>query len=78
MAAFSSSLSAVGLSTAAMLLPTSTMEASLSTATASPHTPSDGLDDSECELLGPFALLVQVALGALALLSLVYKRCVIP
>ncbi|EXJ93094.1 hypothetical protein A1O3_01650 [Capronia epimyces CBS 606.96] len=28
----------------------------------------------ECELLGPFAILVQGALGALALLSLVYKR----
>ena len=33
-------------------------------------------DDSngECRLLGPFALLVQLALGALALLALVYKR----
>lgn len=31
-------------------------------------------DDGECKLLGPFSLLVQVALGALALLSLVYKR----
>ncbi|KOS18954.1 Vacuolar membrane protein [Escovopsis weberi] len=28
----------------------------------------------ECELLGPFALVVQAALGALALLSLVFKR----
>ncbi|EHA23602.1 hypothetical protein ASPNIDRAFT_141681, partial [Aspergillus niger ATCC 1015] len=28
----------------------------------------------ECRLLGPFSLLVQAALGALALLSLVYKR----
>lgn len=28
----------------------------------------------DCELLGSFALLVQAALGALALLSLVYKR----
>ncbi|KAL1956590.1 hypothetical protein VTO42DRAFT_7001 [Malbranchea cinnamomea] len=33
-----------------------------------------GQDNGKCELLGPFALLVQVALGALALLSLVYKR----
>lgn len=33
-------------------------------------------DDSqgECSLLGPFALLVQGALGALAILSLVFKR----
>ncbi|KAL1884269.1 hypothetical protein VTK73DRAFT_3253 [Phialemonium thermophilum] len=31
-------------------------------------------DVGECSLLGPFALLVQLALGGLALLSLVYKR----
>jgi hypothetical protein len=31
-------------------------------------------DTGECKLLGPFALLVQAALGLLALLSLVYKR----
>ncbi|KAF2753631.1 hypothetical protein EJ05DRAFT_457547 [Pseudovirgaria hyperparasitica] len=30
--------------------------------------------DGECRLLGPFALIVQGALGALALLSLVFKR----
>lgn len=30
--------------------------------------------DGECHLLGPFALIVQGALGALALLSLVWKR----
>jgi len=30
--------------------------------------------NGECQLLGPFSLLVQAALGALALLSLVYKR----
>lgn len=30
--------------------------------------------DGECKLLGPFALIVQAALGALALLSLVFKR----
>ena len=35
-----------------------------------PHTPPNG----ECRLLGPFALIVQLALGALALLVLVYKR----
>jgi hypothetical protein len=34
----------------------------------------NGEDDGECKLLGPFSLLVQAALGALALLSLVYKR----
>lgn len=31
-------------------------------------------DNGECQLLGPFSILVQAALGALALLSLVYKR----
>lgn len=33
-----------------------------------------GDDQGECRLLGPFALLVQLALGGLALMSLVYKR----
>ncbi|KAI1320251.1 vacuolar membrane protein-domain-containing protein [Xylariaceae sp. FL0255] len=33
-----------------------------------------GDDEGECRLLGPFALIVQLALGGLALLSLVYKR----
>lgn len=37
--------------------------------------PKDGQESTgECELLGPFAILVQAALGGLALLSLVYKR----
>lgn len=31
-------------------------------------------ENGECQLLGPFSLLVQAALGGLALLSLVYKR----
>ena len=31
-------------------------------------------DDGECKLLGPFALLIQGALGILALMSLVWKR----
>lgn len=30
--------------------------------------------EGECRLMGPFSLIVQSALGALALLSLVYKR----
>lgn len=34
----------------------------------------DGEDSGECKLFGPFSLVVQAALGALALLSLVYKR----
>lgn len=31
-------------------------------------------ESGECKLLGPFSLVVQAALGALALLSLVFKR----
>ncbi|KAL2271289.1 hypothetical protein VTJ83DRAFT_660 [Remersonia thermophila] len=38
---------------------------------ASPHRPPG---PGDCSLLGPFAILVQLALGALALLSLVWKR----
>lgn len=34
----------------------------------------DSHGNGECRLLGPFSLLVQAALGGLALLSLVYKR----
>ena len=45
--------------------------------TISNSTDSDsrpGAENGECRLLGPFALFIQAALGALALLSLVYKR----
>ena len=31
-------------------------------------------EGGECKLLGPFSVFVQIALGSLALLSLVYKR----
>ncbi|KAH0562514.1 hypothetical protein GP486_002798 [Trichoglossum hirsutum] len=60
--------------------PTTTILAAVSaTATAiaasgkGPHGGGDE-DSGECKLLGPFALLVQAALGGLALLSLVWKR----
>lgn len=33
-----------------------------------------GANNGECQLLGPFALVIQGSLGVLALLSLVYKR----
>lgn len=42
--------------------------------TASPEPGAPPPDAGRCHLLGPFAILVQGALGALALLSLVYKR----
>ncbi|KAE8375773.1 Vaculolar membrane protein-domain-containing protein, partial [Aspergillus bertholletiae] len=47
---------------------------SISFPLAGPDPSGDNDDNGECRLLGPFSLLVQVALGALALLSLVYKR----
>ncbi|QUC17763.1 uncharacterized protein UV8b_02004 [Ustilaginoidea virens] len=40
-----------------------------------PDPPRRHGSEGECQLLGSFALLVQAALGALALLSLVFKRC---
>lgn len=36
--------------------------------------PNEDDDQGECRLLGPFALFVQLALGGLALMSLVFKR----
>jgi hypothetical protein len=41
---------------------------------AGPDSPPAEKPKPECQLLGPFALLVQGALGALALLTLVWKR----
>ena len=71
--------------TNAMTVPTATTDILSSTATAlfsafstpspTPISPGgSGEDEGECALLGPFAIFVQAALGALALLSLVYKR----
>ena len=52
--------------------------AALVTATSLPNAGDDDDDDDdytgECRLMGSFALIVQAALGGLALLSLVYKR----
>lgn len=47
---------------------------STAAATSSASSGGGGARQGECRLLGPFALLVQGALGALALLALVYKR----
>jgi STIMATE family len=52
---------------------TSTVSSSLAPPSPSSK-PSDDENNGECQLLGPFAVLVQSALGALALLSLVFKR----
>ncbi|KAM0253592.1 hypothetical protein ACHAQJ_007221 [Trichoderma viride] len=69
----------VDIPTPAILTAMATISTSIAsataTATASPAGPFH-IDSSqgECQLLGPFALLVQAALGGLAMLSLVYKR----
>lgn len=52
-----------------ILLPTTALINTTSNGSSRP-----GAENGECRLLGPFALFVQGALGALALLSLVYKR----
>lgn len=51
---------------------TSTAIVTAATTMAGPEDDHGG--EGECRLLGPFALFVQLALGGLALLSLVYKR----
>ncbi|KAI1808332.1 vacuolar membrane protein-domain-containing protein [Daldinia bambusicola] len=49
--------------------------AATATATTMPAPEDDrGGGEGDCQLVGPFALIVQFALGGLALLSLVYKR----
>lgn len=60
----------------ATITSTSLIPTAMAMATASVGGPkgSGGDDQSECRLLGSFALFVQLALGGLALLSLVYKR----
>ncbi|KAK4136324.1 hypothetical protein BT67DRAFT_374730 [Trichocladium antarcticum] len=50
-----------------------TPSAALSSPSPEPPTNNNN-NNNECSLLGPFAIFVQLALGALALLSLVYKR----
>ncbi|OAQ72185.1 vaculolar membrane protein [Pochonia chlamydosporia 170] len=64
----SSTVAAAAASTA-----TTTTTTTATTPTSTPDSPHDS-PEGECRLLGSFALLVQAALGALALLALVYKR----
>lgn len=58
--------------TAAMPSPTSIAAGAL--AAGSDNGPHDNPPNGECSLLGPFALIVQAALGGLALMALVFKR----
>lgn len=62
-----------GLVAVATALSTSTLAMNPPAATPLPVS-TDGGDNGKCELLGPFSLVVQAALGALAVLVLVYKR----
>lgn len=58
-------------------MPSSTLSSIITIATAiatTPEEPPPDADNGECRLLGPFAIIVQGALGLLALLALVYKR----
>ena len=61
-----------------LLSVTETLAAAIATASAvaagSGEGPHDPPPNGECRLLGSFALIVQGALGGLALLALVYKR----
>ncbi|KAI2784850.1 vacuolar membrane protein-domain-containing protein [Daldinia loculata] len=58
---------------ASLLTTTATaIAAAATTAMSGPEDDYGG--EGECQLVGPFALIVQLALGGLALLSLVYKR----
>lgn len=59
---------------AGMQLPSTTIAASEAFATVNAMNNPDSPQNGECQLLGPFSLLIQAALGGLALLSLVYKR----
>ena len=54
---------------------TATLTGALAAATSDAgHNGGHSGGHGECKLLGPFALIVQAALGGLALMALVYKR----
>jgi hypothetical protein len=57
-----------------MQLLSTTLAAAESSPTVNTMNNPDSPQNGECQLLGPFSLLIQAALGGLALLSLVYKR----
>lgn len=70
---FATLLSASSTLSQTIATATATVTASAAPSSTSVHSTA-GAKDGKCELLGPFAILVQAALGGLALLSLVYKR----
>ena len=68
---FSESLATTSLAFATTT--TAAVAAATSTSSPSDGSPSDD-DNGDCQLLGSFSIIIQGALGALALLSLVFKR----
>lgn len=67
----------LGAALGAMSTPSSTADILAATIGLNSMSSTDsppGAENGECRLLGPFALVIQASLGALALLSLVYKR----
>ncbi|KAI0535700.1 vacuolar membrane protein-domain-containing protein [Xylaria digitata] len=70
----SSSIAVLFTATASAITAAATSVATISDGDGGGGGGGGGGGEGECRLLGPFALLVQLALGGLALLSLVYKR----
>jgi len=68
------SLTSMAINNGMATIATAAVAAATATSTASAAGPHKDAPQGECSLLGPFALIVQAALGGLALLSLVYKR----
>ncbi|UNI14593.1 hypothetical protein JDV02_001208 [Purpureocillium takamizusanense] len=69
--AIDNGMATIATAAAAAVATATASTAASSSSAAGPHKDAP---QGECSLLGPFALLVQAALGGLALLSLVYKR----
>lgn len=65
-------LSSATITSATAIL--STAAAAQTTASSKESEPAPEDENGECQLLGPFSIFIQGALGLLALLSLVYKR----
>ena len=68
----SGTISTTAISAASSVM--ASVTAMATTASDSGKGPNSGEDNGECQLLGSFAIVIQGALGGLALLALVYKR----
>jgi len=74
LAPFQPALTALVTSSTAIPTATSVIVATASAIALGAGSDPGDVENGECQLLGPFAVFIQGALGALALLSLVYKR----